>query len=103
MLCCLIECVQTIGSVAKSVDYSRVLADPLYIRIRKALYSTDRTDEICNAKELQNQEGSEPNESRHCENEHEPCKRDVHEIEEEECVDEKEEGKSFSSSFLSAH
>lgn len=96
MLRCLLHCVQTIGSVAKSDDYSRVLADPLYTHLRKALYSTDKTDDICNPKELQSQAGrdKEPNETRHCENEHVPCKRDVHEIE--------EEGKSFPSSSSSS-
>ncbi|WZZ62535.1 hypothetical protein YC2023_062642 [Brassica napus] len=44
----------TIGSVAKSDDYRRVLADPLYTMIRQALYYTDET---CQANEFRSQEG----------------------------------------------
>ncbi|CAN8259709.1 unnamed protein product [Cochlearia groenlandica] len=72
-----------IGSVAKSDDYRGVLADPLYTHIRQAMYSTDKTNEICQENELHDQEGrdfkeKEPKlESRHCE-------RDVHEIEEDD-------------------
>ncbi|CAA7016139.1 unnamed protein product [Microthlaspi erraticum] len=79
---------KTIGSVAKSDDYSRVLAGPLYTKIRQALYSTDKTHEICHANELNSQEvgGLE-------EKEMAPCKRDAPEIEEEE----EEEDKSVSS------
>ncbi|KAJ4893396.1 Polyketide cyclase/dehydrase and lipid transport superfamily protein [Raphanus sativus] len=83
---------KTIGSVAKSDDYSRVLADPLYTMIRQALYSTDKFH---------------GQERRHCEEKEghyrtEPshCKRDVTEIEEEECDD--DENKSVSSSSSSS-
>ncbi|ESQ48871.1 hypothetical protein EUTSA_v10020420mg [Eutrema salsugineum] len=95
---------KTIGSVAKSDDYNRVLADPLYTQIRQALYSTDKSDENV----LHSQEGREFNEeepkleadeTRNHGNE--PCKRDVAEIEEEECDDE-EEDKSVSSSSSSS-
>ncbi|KAL0708093.1 hypothetical protein Bca4012_074519 [Brassica carinata] len=75
---------KTIGSVAKSDDYRRVLADPLYTMIRQALYSTD---EICQANVFHSQDES-------------GCKRDDHEIEEEECGDDEDEdeNKSVSSS-----
>ncbi|CAF2102054.1 unnamed protein product [Brassica napus] len=75
---------KTIGSVAKSDDYRRVLADPLYTMIRQALYSTD---EICQANVFHGQDES-------------GCKRDDHEIEEEECGDDEDEdeNKSVSSS-----
>ncbi|CAH8361951.1 unnamed protein product [Eruca vesicaria subsp. sativa] len=43
---------KTIGLVAKSEDYIRVLEDPLYTLIRKAMYSTDNTDENIQASEL---------------------------------------------------
>ncbi|KAL0717027.1 hypothetical protein Bca4012_066349 [Brassica carinata] len=65
---------KTIGSVAESEDYARVLAEPLYTRIRKAMYSTYNTDENFQA------------------NERAPFKGNVHEIEEED-----EEDKSVSS------
>lgn len=65
---------KTIGSVANSEDYARVLAEPLYTLISQALYSTDNTDE-----NFQASEGA-------------PFKGNVHEIEEEE-----EEDKSVSS------
>jgi hypothetical protein len=110
---------KTIGSVAESDDYKTVLADPLYTHIREALYSSDKTDEICQVNELHSQQGrdceeKEPkleadddmekeNETRDCENESVPCKRDVPEIEEEECVDDlKEENKSSPSSSSSS-
>ncbi|KAF8046033.1 hypothetical protein N665_4090s0002 [Sinapis alba] len=90
---------KTISSVAKSDDYSTVLADPLYSLIRQALYSTDET---CQANGFHSQE------RRHCEEKEghyktEPshCKRDVTEIEEEECDDEEDENKSVSSSSSS--
>uniref|UniRef100_A0A1J3ITC8 START domain-containing protein n=1 Tax=Noccaea caerulescens TaxID=107243 RepID=A0A1J3ITC8_NOCCA len=70
---------KTIGSVAKSDDYSRVLAGPLYTKMRQALYSTDKTHEICQANELHSQEKGDCEEQ-----ERAPCKRDVPEIEEEE-------------------
>ncbi|XP_013639028.1 PREDICTED: uncharacterized protein LOC106344165 isoform X1 [Brassica oleracea var. oleracea] len=75
---------KTIGSVAKSDDYRRVLADPLYTMIRQALYSTD---EICQANVFHSQDES-------------GCKRYDHEIEEEECGDDEDEdeNKSVSSS-----
>uniref|UniRef100_M4F169 START domain-containing protein n=1 Tax=Brassica campestris TaxID=3711 RepID=M4F169_BRACM len=75
---------KTIGSVAKSDDYRRVLADPLYTMIRQALYSTD---EICQTNVFHSQDES-------------GCKRDDHEIEEEECGDDEDEdeNKSVSSS-----
>ncbi|WZY95814.1 hypothetical protein YC2023_068143 [Brassica napus] len=70
----------TIGSVAKSDDYRRVLADPLYtMMIRQALYSTDET---CQANEFRSQEG------RGCE---EIESKDVTEIEEEGCDDGEDE------------
>lgn len=101
--------------MAESDDYNRVLADPLYTQIHEALYSTDKTNEICQANEIHSQQGrdcekKEPkleaddlymakeNKTQHCENESVPCNRDVPEIEEEDCVDEKEEDKSFPSS-----
>ncbi|CAH8260136.1 unnamed protein product [Arabidopsis lyrata] len=110
---------KTIGSVAESDDYKRVLADPLYTHIHEALYSSDKTNEICQVNELHSQQGrdceeQEPqleaddpymakeNETRHCENESVPSKRDVPEIEEEECADLKEEEKSSLSSFSSS-
>ncbi|KAF8088871.1 hypothetical protein N665_0528s0029 [Sinapis alba] len=90
---------KTISSVAKSDDYSTVLADPLYALIRQALYSTDET---CQANGFHSQE------RRHCEEKEghyktEPshCKRDVTEIEEEECDDDEDENKSVSSSSSS--
>ncbi|KAF8075589.1 hypothetical protein N665_1079s0014 [Sinapis alba] len=64
---------KTIGSVAKSEDYARVLAEPLYTRVRKAMYSTDENFQA---------------------SERAPYKGNVHEIEEEECDDEQEEDKS---------
>ncbi|CAH8359873.1 unnamed protein product [Eruca vesicaria subsp. sativa] len=79
---------KTIGSVAKSDDYSRVLADPLYTMIRQALYSTDKSD-------VRSQEGRVCEEKEgHYKTEPSHCKRDVIEIEEEEC----DENKSVSSS-----
>lgn len=119
MLWCLLDFLQTIGSVAESDDYKRVLADPLYTHIHEALYSSDKTNEICQVNELHSQQGrdceeQEPqleaddpymakeNETRHCENESVPSKRDVPEIEEEECADLKEEEKSSLSSFSSS-
>lgn len=60
--------------MARSDDYSRVLAGPLYTKIRQALYSTDETHEICQANELNGQEEGDCSE----EQEHAP------EIEEEE-------------------
>ncbi|KAJ0263833.1 Polyketide cyclase/dehydrase and lipid transport superfamily protein [Hirschfeldia incana] len=74
---------KTIGSVAKSDHYSRVLDDPLYTMIRQAL-----SDETCQANEFHSQDES-------------GCKKDVHEIEEEECDDEEDENKSVSSSSSS--
>ena len=60
-------CTQTIGSVAKSEDYAKVLDGPLYTLIRKALYPpTDNTDINVQASERA------------------PFKGNVHEIEEEE-------------------
>ncbi|CAH2054014.1 unnamed protein product, partial [Thlaspi arvense] len=95
---------KTIGSVATSDDYSRVLADPLYTLIRQALYSTD---EICQANEIHSQEGRDCEEKEpHLEADepHEnasvPCKRDVPEIEEEECDDEEEDKSGVSSSSV---
>ncbi|KAF2556862.1 hypothetical protein F2Q68_00017918 [Brassica cretica] len=76
---------KTIGSVAKSDDYRRVLADPLCTMIRQALYSTD---EICQANVFHGRDES-------------GCKGDDHEIEEEECDDEEDENKSVSSSSSS--
>ncbi|KAL0743895.1 hypothetical protein Bca4012_085408 [Brassica carinata] len=84
---------KTIGSVAKSDDYSTVLADPLYTMIRQALYSTD---------EFHSQERRHCEEKeRHSKTEPSLCKRDVHEIEEEECDDDGDENKSVSSSSSS--
>ncbi|CAH8348842.1 unnamed protein product [Eruca vesicaria subsp. sativa] len=73
---------KTIGSVAKSEDYIRVLEDPLYTRIREAMCSTDNTDENFQASELAR-----------------PLRGNVHEIEEEECDDDdnEEEDKSVTS------
>ncbi|CAG7882389.1 unnamed protein product [Brassica rapa] len=66
---------ETIGSVAKSEDYAKVLDGPLYTLVRKALYPpTDNTDENVQASERA------------------PSKGNVHEIEEEE----EEEDKSVS-------
>ncbi|CAG7877848.1 unnamed protein product [Brassica rapa] len=76
---------KTIGSVVKSDDYRRVLADPLYTMIRQALYSTD---EICQANVFHSQDES-------------GCKRDDHEIEEEECGDDEDENRRVSSSSSS--
>ncbi|XP_019092438.1 PREDICTED: uncharacterized protein LOC104745384 isoform X2 [Camelina sativa] len=110
---------KTIGSVAESDDYKRVLADPLYTQIHEALYSTAKTNEICQVNELCSQQGidceeNEPkleaddlymakgNETQHGENGFVPSKRDVPEIQEEDCVDEKEEDKSVHSSSSSS-
>lgn len=85
---------QTIGSVAKSDDYSRVLADPLYTMIRQALYSTD---------DFHGQERGHCEEKEgHYRTETSHCKRDVTEIVEEECEDDEDENKSVSSSSSSS-
>lgn len=85
---------KTIGSVAKSDDYSRVLADPLYTMIRQALYSTD---------DFHGQERGHCEEKEgHYRTETSHCKRDVTEIVEEECEDDEDENKSVSSSSSSS-
>ncbi|XP_010498028.1 PREDICTED: uncharacterized protein LOC104775794 [Camelina sativa] len=111
---------KTIGSVAESDDYKRVLADPLYTQIHEALYSTAITNEICHVNELHSQQGidceeNEPkleaddlyiakeNETQLGENGSVvPSKRDVPEIQEEDCIDEREEDKSVASSSSSS-
>ncbi|XP_023641701.1 uncharacterized protein LOC17893254 isoform X1 [Capsella rubella] len=110
---------KTIGSVAYSDDYTRVLADPLYTQIHEALYSTAKTNEICQVNDVFSEQGrgceekelkleandlymAKENETRHRENESVSCKRYVPEIEEEDCVNGKEEYKSVPSSSSSS-
>ncbi|XP_010486840.1 PREDICTED: uncharacterized protein LOC104764931 [Camelina sativa] len=93
---------KTIGSVAESDDYKRVLADPLYTQIHEALYSTAKVNE--KEPKLEADDDlymAKGNETQHGENGSVPSKRDVPEIQEEDCVDEKEEDKSVPSSSSS--
>lgn len=84
------ECKQSVASVAKfDEDYSRALADPLYTKIRQALYSTDNASE-----EEPKLEANEVNGDKEHDNdedvgeiEHVHCRKTVPEIEEEEYDD----------------
>uniref|UniRef100_M4CY98 START domain-containing protein n=1 Tax=Brassica campestris TaxID=3711 RepID=M4CY98_BRACM len=78
---------KSVASVAKfDEDYSRALADPLYTKIREALYSTDKASE-----EEPKLEANEVNGDKEHDNdedvgeiEHVHCRKTVPEIEEEE-------------------
>ncbi|KAJ0266263.1 Polyketide cyclase/dehydrase/lipid transport superfamily protein [Hirschfeldia incana] len=83
---------KSVASVAKfDEDYSRALADPLYTKIRQALYSTDKLVEKepkleVNDDSMQKKEHENDKEDA-SENEHVHCRRAVPEIEEEEYDD----------------
>ncbi|CAF2118724.1 BnaA03g55370D [Brassica napus] len=65
------------GSVAKlDEDFSRALADPLYINIRQAMYSTNKATEEEQELETENKHENDEDETVH-------CRRAILEIEEE--------------------
>lgn len=71
------ECKQAAGSVAKlDEDFSRALADPLYINIRQAMYSTNKATEEEQELETENKHENDEDETVH-------CRRAILEIEEE--------------------
>ncbi|XP_013715584.1 uncharacterized protein LOC106419358 isoform X2 [Brassica napus] len=78
---------KSVASVAKfDEDYSRALADPLYTKIRQALYSTDNASEEepkLEANEV-NGDKEHDNDEDVSEIEHVHCRKTVPEIEEEE-------------------
>ncbi|KAJ0235257.1 Polyketide cyclase/dehydrase/lipid transport superfamily protein [Hirschfeldia incana] len=78
------------GSVAKLDEhFSRALADPLYINIRKAMYSTDKAteeEETLGASEVNDDSETKnkyKNDEDASENEHVPYRKGIQEIEEE--------------------
>lgn len=75
---------QAAGSVAKKLDedFSRALADPLYINIHHAMYSTDKSTE---EEEQKLEANIEMNGNSETKNKHEVlCRRAIMEIEEKE-------------------
>ncbi|KAL0709117.1 hypothetical protein Bca4012_016095 [Brassica carinata] len=78
------------GSVGKldEEDFSRALADPLYINIRHAMYSTDKSTEEEEKLESNEVNGDSETKNKHkndedaSENEHVPCRRAILDIEE---------------------
>lgn len=88
---------QSVASVAKfDEDYSRALTDPLYTKIRQALYSTDEAIEEVPKLETNEVNGDYLPKNEHenngdaCENKLVHCRRTVPEIEEEEVEDSEE-------------
>lgn len=81
---------QAAGSVAKldEEDFSRALADPLYINIRHAMYSTDKAAEAEEMLEASEVNGDSETKNKYeddedaSENEHVPCRRAILDIEE---------------------
>lgn len=86
---------KSVASVAKfDEDYSRALADPLYTKIRQALYSTDNKaseeEPKLEANEV-NGDKKHENDEDVSDNKHVDCRKTVPEIEEEEDHDDFEE------------
>ncbi|KAF8118771.1 hypothetical protein N665_0002s0081, partial [Sinapis alba] len=75
------------GSVAKldEEDFSRALADPLYISIRQAMYSNDKAIEEEQKLESNEVNGNSETKNKHenDEDEHVPCRKAIPEIEED--------------------
>ncbi|CAH8312819.1 unnamed protein product [Eruca vesicaria subsp. sativa] len=79
---------KSVASVAKvDEDYSRALDEPLYTKIRQALYSTDKTSEEepkLEANEVNGDSEHKDDDDDVSENEHVHCREAIPEIEEEE-------------------